>query len=498
MMRRLFNRLCRDERGFTIIEVIVSAAILLIGVVGTLQMVNVANEQTVTDQGREAATNVAREIVEAASSVSYDQLTPTGVVAALKAAPGLTPEPGPDWKVKRRGVEYTVTASACTVDDKVDGFRAPAATGTFCASSNQTDASANQDRNGDDFRRVTISVAWVRNGRTRTVQQSTVVNNPGDAAGPGVLTLTPSTTSPVTSPTLTSITFTATTTAPPKTSKATSVKFYVDGVAIGNATEGANNTWTYQWQNVDKQPDATHVVSMQAFDAEKRSRGAKVMRMIIDRNATPPLSLQAGRNGRILVSGSSVVDIEWPASSDPDVFGYRVYRSYNGVVSKVCETSREGIGWGTPPNGWISYTIDKDYLSCVDQSPPHASATMYYGVTALDHDPNTGAVRETTGYAYDPVAGANAPGTLKRPTLTRDANGHVVLDWAAPNGNPAPAFYRIYRNGILIANRYDRTGGAETTWTDVRSTSTSSNTYYVMGVDGTTLGESAPSPSVTG
>ena len=497
-MRRILNRIRRDERGFTIIEVMVAAAVLMVGVVGTIQMVNVANVQTVEDQGREAATNVAREVVEAANAVDYDSLTPTGTTTAMQALPGFATQGSPGWVLKRRGVFYTITATACTVDDRVDGFRAPSATGTFCPQSNQTDAGQNYDRNPDDFRRTTVNVTWTREGRTRTVTQSTVVNNPGDAAGPAVTSVTPSVPSPVTSAAVTSITFTAAVTVPPKTTAATTVKFMVDGVVIGNATQAGASSWTYVWQNINRQPDATYIVSMQAFDAKGRSRGASITRMVIDRNALAPPSLQGGRNVRLKSGTISLVDLEWPASTDPDVFGYRVYRSYNGVTTKICETSREGTGWGSAPNGWISYTFDKDYLSCVDQNAPHATNTIYYGVTALDHDPSTGAVRETTGYAYDAVGSGNQPNAVRRPTLTRDAEGHVVLTWSAPNGNPQPAFYRIYRNGTAIGNRYDRTASTETDWTDLSSTSTSSNTYYVMGVDGTTMGESDPSPSVTG
>lgn len=460
-MRRIFHRACRDERGFTMIEVMVAATLLLVGVLGTVQLINVANEKTVTDQKREAGTNLARELVEAAHEVPYTQLTPGGVAAALQAVPNLASSGG-TWEIERRGVTFTVTATACTVDDKVDGYRAPAAAGTFCAESSQTDSAvATQDRNGDDFRRVSATVSWQHAGRTRSVRQTTIVNNPGDSAGPAVTSLTSSVWSPVTQSSVTSIVFTAEVTAPPKTSETTKVRISIDGAFRGNATQ-VGSEWRWTWSGVDLLPDKTYVITAQAYDADGRSRGARILRMVLNRNpATAPSALVLGRNVRL----ADHVDLRWTSTNEPDVTGYRVYRNTSpstaGAV-KVCETSLEGLGFGGAL--WKGYVRTKDPLSCVDTSAP-ASGTLYYGVTALDADPLTGAVREQQTFDVkalpapngQPAAPVNLDGTA--------VNNTVTLTWTAPAGVTVD-HYRIYRDGTTVDARYDRTGGAQTTWTD--------------------------------
>src|SRR5256885_9185473 len=74
----------RDEAGFTLIEVMVAIVILLLGVLGSAQLVNTANKLTLTAKQREGATNLAREIIEAARTVDYDTLTTSRALAALQ------------------------------------------------------------------------------------------------------------------------------------------------------------------------------------------------------------------------------------------------------------------------------------------------------------------------------------------------------------------------------------------------------------------------------
>ena len=480
-MRRFLNRIRRDERGFTIVEVMVAASLLLVGVVGTIQMVNTAGTRTVADQAREGATNLGRELVEASNSVPYEQLTPTGAAAALQAVPNLD-SAGTGWTVIRRGFTYTISASACTVDDKVDGYRAPAAPGTYCAESSQTDSVAStQDRNGDDFRRLTVTLTWTDNNRTKTLTQSTIVNNPGDAAGPAVKTLTSDVWSPVTANGVSQIVFAATTTDPPETSAAAKVKISIDGTYRGDATK-VGSEWRYTWTGVNALPDKTYVITAQAYDASNRSRGVRILKMVLNRNpATAPADLTGGRNVRLSSGGQSVIDLEWNSSSEPDVTGYRVYRNTSSSTSGstlVCETNLEGLGFGT---AWTSFTRTKDPLSCTDTTVP-ISGSLWYGVTPLDTDPLTGAVRQQQTYdtveilanTTKPAAPTGLSGTYSSATNT------VSLTWTAPGG-VAVDHYRIYRDGSALSNRYDRTGGTQTTWTDNQLGGTQ-HTYRVVAV----------------
>jgi len=106
----------RHERGYTLIEVIVAAAILLTGVLGILTLLNTANGATHRTKVRDGATSLAREMIEAARAVPYPDLQATTVVGHLQAQPGLDDATGGGtWHIVRRNIEYTVTASLCSV-----------------------------------------------------------------------------------------------------------------------------------------------------------------------------------------------------------------------------------------------------------------------------------------------------------------------------------------------------------------------------------------------
>src|SRR6476661_2477049 len=113
----------RAQDGFTLVEVAVASLILLVGVLGTLTMLNTASRATVTSKAREQGVALQREIVEAARGIPYDQLSPNSVVAKVQASPDLgDDQPNvPGWQIRRRNVTYTVSVGACSVDDPADG-----------------------------------------------------------------------------------------------------------------------------------------------------------------------------------------------------------------------------------------------------------------------------------------------------------------------------------------------------------------------------------------
>ena len=67
-----------------------------------------------------------------------------------------------------------------------------------------------------------------------------------------------------------------------------------------------------------------------------------------------------------------------------------------------------------------------------------------------------------------------------------------------PDAGDSIAFFRIYRDGTQVKDRYDRWygGGASTTWQDIHTGGTA-HTYYVTAVD-THYGESAMVGPVSG
>ena len=160
----LKRRSVQDERGFTLVEVMVAVVLLIVGVLGVVTMVTGANAQTAVTKSREGATNLSREVIDAARGVDYDSLTSSGVVAALQTEPGLADSDTTlaGWQINRRGVVYTIASlPICIVDAQADGYGAhpapsdPAAP-SYC--SGQTTGTA--DPNPDDFRRMDVSITW--------------------------------------------------------------------------------------------------------------------------------------------------------------------------------------------------------------------------------------------------------------------------------------------------------------------------------------------------
>src|SRR4051794_4784164 len=157
-------RRIRSESGMTIIEVMVAAAVLTIGLLGAAQLLITANKSTNASSARSGANNVARRLAEAARSVGARDLTPSTVTASLKtAAPDLADSDTTDtaWTVVRRNFVYTLTASECTLDDRSDGV-APASQkdSTYCANT----TAATTDSQPADARQVTVQVTYKLKG----------------------------------------------------------------------------------------------------------------------------------------------------------------------------------------------------------------------------------------------------------------------------------------------------------------------------------------------
>ena len=78
-------------------------------------------------------------------------------------------------------------------------------------------------------------------------------------------------------------------------------------------------------------------------------------------------------------------------------------------------------------------------------------------------------------------------------TSTTTADG-LQLSWTAPASGMTPAFYRIYRDGTTVADRYSATGSAALSWTD--KDPSSGHQYWVTAVDNK-FAESSPVGPVT-
>lgn len=111
------------DGGFTLVEVLVAVLVLVVGVLGTVALVDAANNQTARTLGEEAGTNLARELTEVARRVPFADLGES--TAAAAALHGLVPASGPvsgaGWDVVRRGRTYAVAVDVCRIQATGDG-----------------------------------------------------------------------------------------------------------------------------------------------------------------------------------------------------------------------------------------------------------------------------------------------------------------------------------------------------------------------------------------
>lgn len=485
----------RGQAGFTIIETMVAAVLLLVGLVSTLTLVEQAGSTTLKTKTREQATSLQREVIEAARSVVYDQLTPNAIGPAVRARPALADSSvgGSGWTVRRRNVTYTIAMTVCTVDDPRDGI-GPHGAGLFCGpSAAPTDGNLDgtldgmtsgattcagggcttpADTNPADYKRIVSLVRWAQGSNVQTSQ----LNNPGLSGAPGIAALLPATTT--ISDTRTSLGLTATTTGAPVT-----VSLYLDGTQIGNAAAAGAGTWSGTWNlgtvtaTAGAQPPAGEIVdgsyelSAKAFDVYGQYGATKSQTIVVNRRvAFAPGHVEAGRNG-------SGVEVEWSAAREHDSEGFRVDRRVNG-------------------GAWVAVCARAQRTSCRDTAAPAAQAgqLLEYSVVGSDRDAG-GALRDgdrSEIVAIDdvsPPAAPGTPGTLQASLV----NGNVVLTWTAPAGTPVPDHYNFYRDGTAYTDRLDSAYfgvGSPLTYTD-RNTGGQAHDYWITAVNAQ-LGESAP------
>ena len=465
------------QGGFTLVEVVVAAAILLVGVLGALSMLNVANGMTSQNAAREAGTNLAREAIEAARAIPYPNMTPAQLQAELEAQPGLGDSSAstPGWTVVRRNVTFTLTGRVCSVDDGTvagDGFGDH--TGGFFCSDSSTQGT--NDSNPDDYKRVSVTATWQRSGRTYTATQEAVINNPGSAFAPAVRTLVADPGSPLTSgpaPGVSQpITFSATTSIKPQ-----DVRWSLDGIDHGSAavvtSDPSHKTWTFIW-DVGNLVDGIYQVGAQALDQYGQGGPGRTYNMVLNRYAPlPPTGFVGGRNP---LWGSQFAEFEWDPNPERDVTGYRVYRVTGDTPSAsdtvVCTAAVHD---------------EKPTTSCADKSAPDDGVAHRYYVVALA-TPRSGTVPEESPrpsleqtLLVDPAN--QRPSAPTEVSVSSDPDG-VRLTWLPSTDDGAIRGYRIYRDdNSSAAVRYDRSAdGATTTFIDAGGT-TAAHRYWITAFD---------------
>lgn len=423
------SRRATSSDGFTIIEVLVALFVLLVGLVGTFALVNAANARSTGTKGREGATNLAREVAEQVRLVNYGDVTSAALDAKLQAQPGLadaTPATPTSWQISRRGFEYTIATSICTVDDRGDKFGDHSA-GGFCADSS-TSGPPSDDPTPEDLKRVTVAVSFFDRGRQTTVRLTDTLNSTGQSSGLAVsdleLTSTTAATSiptpkepVITSSAVTSLTFTATATSLAGCTSANPARCRINWTIEGRrgtpeAVKVNATTWRFTWA-VSGVSDGTYKIGAQTVDARGEVGPSREIPVRLARLAAPPAptALYGGYNVvNRLGTATDVAELRWPARPERIVEGYRVYR---GDGTLAC-----------PGNS----TVISSATSCIDFTPPASTGTAAartYKVVALYRDQSNALMETNPGRTLTIV-----PISTTTTTSTPNPSTSAFVDYA--------------------------------------------------------------------
>ena len=459
--------------------------VLLVGVLGSVALVDGANRTTAGNKAREGGTNLARDILETAHDLTIVQAATAGenLQADLVAlgAPADDDTATAGWQVKRRNFTYTVTFTACAVDDNSgDGYGVHDSGVSWCSGSTATGTS---DGNPLDYAQLRATVTYTEKGAARQVSESAVLNNLSD--GPLVTGITSGTSLPITSTSVSSVTFTATT-----DQAAAGAEWYLNGTDQGAAAKGANaRTWTFPWTigaatgtgtgcsaSGGGVVDGAYLVGAQAFDPQGLSAGRKALTVNLNRCA--PLAPTRLAGGRTILWND--VELHWDTNPEGDIAGYYVYRQ-NGNAAFQAITS-----------GGCSGLLR--VASCIEADP---GGNVTYEVFAVDKDTG-GALRMGPASTTLPAPtnntqpcrpGTTGSGNCGNSPVVSSGGTTSTLTWAAPNPQDPNtgdtiAYYNVYRDGTALSNRYDSADntGATINWTDP-DTGGAQHTYYVTSVD---------------
>src|SRR5437660_1289529 len=117
----------RAQTALTLVETMVAATLLLVGLLGTVKLIDVASSSQGDAKAREGATSLARELLEDAHQTGFTQIGAAGWITSPLANLAndtnttntvTTPTSSSvRTTLTRRAISYTATVSWCSVDD---------------------------------------------------------------------------------------------------------------------------------------------------------------------------------------------------------------------------------------------------------------------------------------------------------------------------------------------------------------------------------------------
>jgi hypothetical protein len=230
--------------------------------------------------------------------------------------------------------------------------------------------------------------------------------------------------------------------------------------------------------------DGSYTITAQPFDDRDIAGEAKRADIVINRRAAyAPTGFAGGHDTRV----DDWVDFDWSLNRERDIRGYRVV--WAGLDNAVGNGDDQQVCPAPAAGSMLSPTTK----SCADFSPRPGAQTYY--IVAIDRD-QSNAMRDGTRRVLTIGAAGSRPGRPTGPLSVSTVDNFPRLTWSAP-ATGGVAFYRIYRDGtqVAYADRYDRTTGATTSFSD-SSPGTTPHTYWVTAV-AANLNESDPLGPVT-
>jgi Tfp pilus assembly protein PilE len=533
-----------DERGFTVVEVMVASIVLVVGLGALMGMLMTSSHVIKTTRIRQEETSVAREILEDARGLAYTQLNTAAITGAVQPAVPQSSISGGNLIVTRAlapstggNYAFIVSLTACSLDSPSDGYgnhnSPPASGGSWCP---DVAPNGTADSQPDDYKRVSVTVT--PSGQSTPTIQQTILIYQRAANGPAISCLSTTSTCPGSSLQVTSgtsQTFNVTT-----TSTGSTIQWLVNGNPPPSNQIGGGGTdpyspsgttstftWVYPTTTVNGTTytiDGTYTITAVAYDANGNSGTRSTLQVKVNEHTVlPPAAVTAGWND--LMGG---VDIQWLPSVDQDVSYYQVWHKY-GTQAPILVTCRQSDGTVTTNVAVGSSCADDPLDDPLGLSPgPPASrptctapptgpqsytTTNYYYVVGYDTDPTTGLPRQST--FSSPLSDANLcnhPPYAPAGLTATSSGGQITLSWTAPSpadpdaGDSVQA-WRIYRwpvTGTMSdpPSRYQlvgtTTGSPVTSYTDTSPDPGGVIQHYCVTAVDTHSDESPCSGMVTG
>ncbi|MER6027262.1 PA14 domain-containing protein [Streptomyces sp. NPDC001851] len=213
---------------------------------------------------------------------------------------------------------------------------------------------------------------------------------------------------------------------------------------------------------------ATYYYEVRAYDRAGNESAGTADQGVTTVDTTPPAA-PADAAGWSMDPVREVT-LSWSANTEPDVAGYRVYRSTAWPVT-------------TTPDNLLSGEALLRSTTWTDR-PPQTGDRYFYVVTAVDTAGNESAPSGTSEY----YTRDETPPTYAPDVKAEDGEHGVTLRWDwGPPGSGVSRFV-VYRDGARL------TEVAGTSYTDTDIARSTTHTYMVWAVDDAGNGGPAPTP----